>query len=230
MSESTIALSYSRLSDFETCPLKFKAKYITKDYPDDSNNPAFVKGAQIHKQLEDFVNGLHNNASTTVGTIANSIVPMLVKLFEATGGQLFPEKQLAVNHDWQACDWFDKPSIVKYRAIIDALAFLDHRSLLVIDYKTGKVRPYEDSETSQLRLTAVMLFNLYPKIEVITCSYMFLEHKKTIKAEFHRKDLEAMQKPFDEAHAKVNAEKEFPFKKNKYCNWCEYKECPVKQK
>jgi CRISPR/Cas system-associated exonuclease Cas4 (RecB family) len=234
MENATIALSFSRLSDYEQCPLKFKQKYIDKSYPDDSNNPAFAKGNALHKQMEDYVNWLRSTDRNPedkpiMTTVTQAAVPMVESLYDHCNGNLFPEKQLAVDQDWFPCDWYDKPHKVKYRAIIDCMAFVNSEELLVIDWKSGKVRPYEDGPTTQLKLTAVILFNLYPKIQRITSSYMFLEHKKTVKKTFHREDLEAMQTPFDEAHLIINTVEEFPHKKNQYCNWCLSTDCPIKK-
>lgn len=231
MSEATIALSYSRLSDYESCPLKFKAKYIDKDYPDDSNNPAFAKGNAVHSQLENYINYKKADEAEApkLGTIANNVVPIIDKLHDACDGNIFAEKQIAVNQEWEKCDWFDPPHVVKYRAIIDMLAFVSSTELLINDFKTGKVREYEDGPTTQLKLTAVMLFSLYPKIEKITTCYLFAEHKQTVKVTFTRDQLEDLRAPFDEAHAMVQSEKEWAYKKNRYCNWCLYKECPVKK-
>lgn len=227
----TIALSFSRLSDFETCPLKFKAKYITKDYPDESNNPAFEKGNAIHKQLEDYINYKKSTeaARPAMGSVAQNLVPMIDNLHKVCNGNIFGEKQIAVNQNWEKCDWFAPPSVVKYRAIIDMLAFVNDRTLLVNDFKSGKVRPYEEGETTQLKLTAAIMFSLYPKIEEIITSYLFVEHKSTVKVTFKREQLEVLKAPFDRAYAAVQVEKEFAFKKNRYCNWCLYQDCPIKK-
>lgn len=227
-----IALSYSRLSDYETCPLKFKQKYIDKSYPDDSNNPAFVKGNAIHKQVEDFINFLNSDDQDepSMGQHTKTVVPMLKKLHNASNGQMFPEKQIAVNQEWEKCGWFDPPKVVKYRAIIDFMVFLNPAVLILGDIKSGKLREYEDSPTSQLRLTAAMCFNLFPTVQKITTAYFFVEHDKTVKVKFTRDQLADLMAPFDEAHTQVNQEEEWPFKKNKYCHWCLSTDCPVKDK
>lgn len=219
----TIALSYSRLSDYETCPLKFESKYILKDYPDDSDNPAFVKGNAIHKQVEDYINWMNSREgdAPTMGQHTKGFVNMLEQIHKASGGQMYAEKQIAVDQDWVKCDWFAKPSKVKYRAIIDFMAFMSPSELLLGDIKSGKFRAYEDSPTSQLRLTAAMCFNLFPKIEKITTAYFFVEHTKTVKVTFTRDQLGELMKPFDGIHKEVNTAEDFPFKKNRYCNWCD---------
>ena len=138
----TIALSFSRLSDYEACPLKFKQKYIDKTFPDDSDNPAFVRGNKIHSQLEEYI--LYKISSEadapTMSTITQKAVPLIEKIFTSCKGRMFPEKQIAVNQDWELCTWFDKPDVVKYRAIIDFLAFMSETELLIGDWKSGKVR------------------------------------------------------------------------------------------
>ncbi len=227
----TIALSFSRLSDYETCPLKFKAKYITKDYPDESNNPAFEKGNAIHKQLEDYINYKKSSeaAPPPMGSVATNLVPMIDRLHKTCDGNIFGEKQIAINQNWEKCDWFASPSVVKYRAIIDMLAFVNGRTLIVNDFKSGKVRDYEDGPTTQLKLTAAMMFSLYPNIEEIHTNYLFVEHKKTVSVPFKREQLEDLKAPFNKAYDKVQMEKEFSFKKNKYCNWCLYQDCPIKK-
>ena len=227
-----IALSYSRLSDYEQCPLKFKQKYIDKSYPDDSDNPAFVKGNQIHKQLEDYVvwKGADDGAKPTLSTHTLKASQLVDSLHTACNGRIFPEKQIAVDHNWELCDWFDKPDVVKYRAIIDCLVFFGNTEILAIDWKSGKVREYEDSPTSQLRLTSTILFNLYPKVQTITTAYVFVEHTKTVKVKFERPELEALQKPFDKAYIQVQEETEWKPKKNQWCNWCKTPDCPIKRK
>jgi len=227
-----IALSFSRLSDYEQCPLKFKSKYITKVYPDDSNNPAFAKGSAIHKQLENYINFVRNEGDIPkMGQHASNASNMIDKLNTLSKGNIYPEKQLAVDMNYKKCDWFAKPTKVKWRAIIDCLVFLDDETLLIIDWKSGKFREYEDGPTTQLKLTAVILFNLYPNIKNITSSYMFVEHKRTVKVDFKRDQLASMQEKFDDAYTIVNQDGDFQFKKNKYCNWCllDGTICPVKK-
>jgi len=227
-----IALSFSRISDYEQCPKKFESKYITKTYPDDSNNIAFAKGNEIHSQLEKYIIFLKNNEQEpSLNTICKNVKPLLDNLYKACNGNIYPEKQIALDMNWEKCDWFDKPHIVKFRAIVDCLAFVNDETLMIIDFKSGKVRPYEEGETTQLKLTAAMLFSLYPNINNISSSYLFVEHKKTIKKDFSRDQYESLRKPFDDIYDIINQDGEFNYKKNKYCNWCllTNEHCPIKK-
>lgn len=227
-----LALSFSRLSDYIGCPNKFKLKYVDKSYADDSDNPAFVKGNIIHKQLEDYINFVNGDCDEpSMNAATSSAKGMIENLHKVSKGNIFSEKQIAVDQDWVKCDWFAPPTKVKYRAIIDCLVFLGDDTLYIIDWKSGKVREYEDGPTTQLKLTAAMLFKLYPKIVKITSAYMFVEHKKTVKVDFERSQLDDLVANFDAAHTKVNGETEWAPLKNKYCNWClaTSDQCPVKK-
>lgn len=224
-----IALSWSRLSTYRQCPYKFKSQYIDKDYPDDSDNPHFVRGKRIHKQLEDYV---LCKTSDKVGLVppnlsaeAQNAVKMIDNVIE-NYDMVVPERQLATNQDWNKCDWFAKPTVVKYRCIIDAMAIRGTEAL-VLDYKTGKVRPY-DEDFGQLHISAAMVMSIVPTINKITSAYLFVDHKQTIKIDVTRDELPQLVEQFDKEHAQVNADKEFAATKNKYCHWCDIKDrCPA---
>jgi CRISPR/Cas system-associated exonuclease Cas4 (RecB family) len=228
MNNPPIALSYSRLSDYEQCPLKFKSKYITKDYPDDSNNPAFAKGTAIHKQLEEYILAKKSEKDKPLmGQHAKNVVPMIDRLFENCT-LVMAEKQLAVDLNWNQTDWFSKPDVVKYRAIIDMIAFYDSNTVLIADFKSGKFRDYSESETSQLNLTAAMIFSLYPDVNKVTSIYLYVEHKQTVKVEFVRSQLDELKEPFDRMYNVVQSDEVFAHKKNQYCAWCQVASCPIK--
>ena len=222
-----IPLSWSRLGTYRTCPRQFESKYLSKTYPEDKDNPAFIKGSAIHKQLENYI--LWKKDPTLeepqIGKEAKNAIPIIDNLFDTLDADnIYAERQLAVDLDWKQCDWFDSPDVIKYRAIIDMLAVGgDHVS--IIDFKTGKVRPY-DEDFGQLHLTATIIFHLMPSVSRITCAYLFVEHKQTIKVDFHRDDLDKLRAKFDVDYITVNQDTEFEPSKNRYCHWCAIKkEC-----
>lgn len=223
-----IALSYSRLSDFTTCPYKFKSKYLDKTYPDESGNVAFEKGKIVHKQLEQYV--LHKKnpkgEPPVLGIIAKNAKSMLDSLC-SDPTTVFPELQIAVDMNWEECTWFAPAHVVKYRAIVDLLRF-NGDTLYIIDYKTGKFADYSDSPTSQLRLTATIFFSLYPGINKIVSAYLYVEHKQTVQVVFLRDELEKMKSDFDAAYQMVQDEEDFAPTKHQYCMWCLVNDCPIK--
>jgi len=223
-----IALSYSRLSDYENCPRKFKSKYLTKTYPNDPNNPYFIRGSAIHKQLEDYANarisGRDPSPLSDDIARAGNIIEGVVKGYSI----IYTEQQIAVDKDFNSVEWFSKQAY--YRAIFDLVA-IEQSKALIIDWKSGKVRDYDDSDTGQLHLSSGILMSIKPQIEEVTTAYAFVEHNQTIARKFTRDQLSDLIAPFHKAHAEVNRDKEFLPIKNKYCYFCEIPphECEYKK-
>ena len=220
-----IALSWSRINVYRGCPAQFKSMYIDKSYPDEGDNPAFVKGNRIHGQLDDYVKwkrgegkepSLCAEAQNAVGIIENYVKKVGAEAVNS-------EKQIAITHDWALCDWFDKPSKLRFRAIMDMIVFVSPEEIHIIDWKTGKFRPYA-ADVGQLHLSANILFALYPKVNKIVNAYLFVEHKKTEKVTFLREDHARFKAKFDLEYTVINEDKEFEPTKNKYCGWCKIKE------
>jgi len=213
-----IALSFSRLSTYKNCPQKFRLQYIDKAFPDDSDNPNFVRGNRVHKQLEMYVTWLNADKSfekPKLGVEANNVLPIVDAIYEAYTTVL-PEQQLAITKNWTKTGWFAND--VYYRAILDLIAFNGSHALIA-DYKTGKVRDY-DGFGGQLHLNAAMLFGVDPSIMDITVAYLFADHKQTIKVHFTRDQFDSFRAHFDEYSVKVNSETEWVPTINEYCKWC----------
>lgn len=218
---SKIPLSWSRVSVYRQCPSQFEAKYITKEYPDESDNPAFAKGTEVHKQLEDYINWRKSGKKEpSLGKIAKNVQPIIDSYFKnVLPESISAEIQLAIDHKWEKCDWFANTNTVKWRGILDMLVLMRKDRIVLIDFKTGKVRPYAD-ERGQLHLSAAMLFELYPDVQQITSAYLFAEHKQTDQTVFQRKDHAKNKAAFDVEWQVINEDTEFTPKKNQYCYFC----------
>lgn len=215
---SRIALSYSRFNTYKSCPRKFKLQYIDKSFPDDSDNPNFVRGNRVHGQLEAYVMWLNSGKITEKPRMcqeAMNAIPIIDKVYEAYTSVL-PEQQLALDENWRKTGWYSKTTYL--RAILDVIAFAPNRGL-ILDYKTGKVRDY-DGYGGQLHLNAAMLFAIEDAMEIIDVAYLFVDHKQTIKIRFYRKQFEEFKAHFDERHLEVNNEEDWAPKINQYCKWC----------
>jgi len=228
--KTPIALSWSRLNTYLECPMKFKSQYIDKTYPDDSDNPHFARGNRIHKQLEDYIN-FKRSAEETFGKPpamseeSKNVVPIIDKVFQ-NFDHVFAERQLATDMDWNQCDWFAKPTTVKYRCIIDGLAIRDAEGLSM-DFKTGKVREYT-ADHGQLHLSSAMIMSTMPDLEKLKNTYLFVDHKQSISIEIKRADVQSEIDYFNEKYEEVNADEEFKPTKHKYCGFCLIKDqCPL---
>lgn len=227
-----IALSYSRLSTYEQCPHKFSRQYITKDYPDDKDNPYFIKGQKKHKQLQNYIDC--KNDATQIQqrydgdvTSALTIVDGLVK----AGFNLKAECQLSVDKNWEPVSWFSKQSM--YRAIVDVLG-TNGEIAINGDWKTGKYRDYDGSQTGQLHLSSLIVMCHMPTIQQVKSVYWFIESKQAVPRQFSAEMKENMKVPFMMAIETVNTDKEFKACKNAFCNWCLIKtqenKCPLDKK
>ncbi len=149
-----IALSHSRLSVYQNCPRKFKLQYLDKAFPDDSNNPNFVRGNRVHGQLENYVMWLNADQSfekPAMCTEAQNVIALINNVYESYTSVL-PEQQLCLDKNWDKTGWFAKNAYL--RAILDVIAFKPGKGL-ILDYKTGRVRDY-DQYGGQLHLNAAI--------------------------------------------------------------------------
>jgi hypothetical protein len=212
-----IALSYSRLSTYEQCPNKFKLQYVDKTYKDDSDNPAFVRGSKIHKQCENYINFCKKKGTKpSMSVEAENAVPLINGII-GNFKEVHAEQKLSLNTKFGKCDWFSKATM--YRAILDMVAIGDDKAV-IIDFKTGKVREYDDKPTGQLHLASCFIFANYPNIQEVSTAYAFLDHKITLPKVFTRDEFDSMKETFRGMFDKVNMEKEWTPKVNSYCHWC----------
>jgi CRISPR/Cas system-associated exonuclease Cas4 (RecB family) len=212
-----LQLSYSKLNTYENCPRQFKAKYVTKTYPDEGDNQYFIHGHKIHKQLEQqvlFMQGkgeqvkLHSEAQSAIG-----IIQGVLDKFE----EIYVEQKISVDVDFSIVPWFDRSTY--YRAVMDLVAKRPGLAML-IDWKTGKVREYDDKPTGQLHLAAAMLLSTQQDVDKVVTAYCFVGHNHTIPKTFHRKDLNELIDPFHEAWHVIDEDEEFLPKKNSNCYFC----------
>lgn len=220
-----IALSYSRLSDYRQCPLKFRLKYIDKvpnfQIDQANKNPHLVRGENVHKGLENYViklrAGESNIRPSTLKEVEDTkpLINHLMKSYE-----LFPEHQLAINSRFEKVDWFSKDAW--FRVIYDLIGF--GPNLLIGDYKTGKLTDYMGSidKPGQLHLSALVAFALWPEYDVVHASYFYVDHKKPVSIVLHRNEhFEPLKTQLQTEHDQVNSECEWGPKVNEFCKWCD---------
>lgn len=232
-----IALSHSRLSDFNQCKLKFKLKYIdklAKFKEDESASPHLVRGKNVHSALENYVVQMTSNGELEVKITSLPEVEMtkpFVNRFLDNYTTVIPETQIAINKDWQRVEWFSRDAY--YRVIMDLIA-LRQTDWAIIDYKTGKMRDYDGgpSGKGQLHLSGGVALHLWPDIPQGKTIYAYVDHKQTIAKDFTQDDRLELRQHFDLEHEKVNSEKDFKPTVNEFCKWCPATrdDCPYSRK
>lgn len=225
-----IALSWSRLSDFLQCPLKFNLKYILKAFPpEDQKSIHLIKGEQLHLQMEQYVlaKNRHIPMPSSFSPEVEQTIPLVDKFYEVFP-TILPEAQVACKLDWTPDEWFGKQ--VAWRAIWDLICISDTQ-VFVGDYKTGKIYPYANTY-GQLHLSAVIALNRFPNVQKVDVSYLYMEHKKTQNFSVTREELPKIQEYFDIKWQAVNSETKWEPKVNEYCKYCpaNRSQCPKSRK
>lgn len=218
-----IALSHSRLSDYNQCPLKFKMKYIDKlpmFKEDDQASPHLVRGSNVHKALENYAISKIANEEPRISSLpeVEMTKPFIDRIF-ANYPLIVPESQISVNSEWKQVEWFDRHSY--YRAIFDLIA-VRPTDVIIGDYKTGKMRDYDGGPHGfgQLHLAASIALQMWPNIPQVTTVYIYVDHRKTVVKEFTQADAPVLKAHFDSEHKKVNSETEWKPKVNEFCKYC----------
>lgn len=232
-----LALSHSRLSDFQACPLKFKLKYIDKaenfQMKQEDKSVHLVRGDNIHKALEAYLikrkSGQENIPPSSLPEV-ESTRPLIDKYVEMFGIEnVHPEAQISINSDWQRVEWFDKKSY--FRAILDLIA-ISQDVVVIGDYKTGKFKDYAPADgMGQLELSSAIGLSLWD-VPTIKTIYLYVDHKKVIQKTYTKADKNRLVDHFNAEHDRVNAEQNFDPKSNQFCGFCEAtkKQCKFSRK
>jgi CRISPR/Cas system-associated exonuclease Cas4 (RecB family) len=241
----TMAISWSRWSDFDQCPRKFYLKYVEKadTFKEDEKDKSLhlIRGQQLHKQLENYVlwkhdmaagtmietpDGMHPPPRPAMSPETESVTPLIDKIL-ATSDAVLPESQIAVDREWKQVEWFSKKAAI--RAILDLIALRkDHG--IIWDYKTGKFKPYAD-ECGQLHLSAAIIIAL-KGLDYVDVSYLFLDSKTPSGIRVTQEGAVKVIKIFDERYDRVNSEVTWAPKRNEFCGFCNATkaQCPNSKK
>jgi hypothetical protein len=172
--------SYSSLTSFENCPRQYKLLKIDKIVPF-KETESIRFGNEVHKALERRVRD-------------KTPLPSTMLKYEKIAAKLdrpgvFVEQEIALTRNLDPCGWWDKTCWT--RGKID-VGIKSDRSVLVADYKTGKVSP----ESSQLELFAAMKMTEDRTIERAKTMFIWLAHDKTTVKDIHRDDVPAIWEGF----------------------------------
>lgn len=237
MNVPRMALSHSRLSDFNQCPRKFKLKYIDKapnfQMKQEDKSIHLVRGDNVHKALEAYLvkrkTGESNIPNSSLPEVQETR-PLIEQYIKAFGiDNVHPEAQISIDDQWRRVEWFAKDSY--FRAILDLICLAP--TLAVIgDYKTGKFKDYApDNGMGQLELSSAIALSIFEVKEVKTI-YFYVDHKKTIQKQYTQADRSKLVDHFTSEHDKVNCEKNYDPKSNQFCSYCEATkaQCPSSRK
>lgn len=183
------AWSYSALNGFTTCPRQYYEINVAKTVPYVQNEAARW-GDQVHKQIEDHIKGIKNlNATNMSEGMKHRVFSTLESLDEAY--DITAEGKLALSKDLKPCTFFAKDTWV--RAILDVKAMhKDGTEIVVIDWKTGKVKP----DINQLKLFALFMFYHHPNVEKVDTVLEWLAYNDSTRETYRRDQIPMLWQSF----------------------------------
>ena len=202
-----MAFSFSRMSTWLQCPAKYKAKYIDKTVPTETS-AALEYGKTIHEGLERAIK--HRTAAPQgIWT-----PPGLMQRLQMTYGTVTKvEEQMAIDEGGREVDWYAPNAVL--RGAMDVWLHQGNESL-VLDWKTGKVRPND----LQPDVYATLVRSRYPKARV-TFSFVYLQHKKVVEKRPDKYACDRVLRIIEQ----IEADTTHTPRPSALCRWCSVREC-----
>lgn len=216
--------SQSSIGTFETCPRKFKASYLTRETKW-VETEANKYGNRLHEAME---NAFQYN--TPVPDEFAELNP-IVDTIKSWPGRQFAELKLAVDADWQPCDWSDR-----YLGAKIDLAHFHEKRVFMLDWKSGRVPDARYFNMLQLDVGAALIFSHHVSVDEVRAGYYYTRHD-VIKPD-HTDPLGTyqkigLQKLKDDLDSRIGVIKhafdvdDFPAKQNGLCRaYCDVMSCP----
>jgi CRISPR/Cas system-associated exonuclease Cas4 (RecB family) len=171
-------------------------------------NEHMLRGTEIHKQVEDFINGIGEKP--------------YFKNFEASLDDLVLQKAKAelawgLNEDWTPCPDFKQ---AWGKCIIDAFVHTPDY-LLIIDFKTGKPSPL--SHLDQAQTYAIAGHCYYPEIPEIHTQFWYLDKGSVTHHTFEKQHTNKYKLILQARIDRMHNDTERKPKPNKWsCKYCSY--------
>jgi len=206
--------SFSKLRNYESCPLKYKVVDVDKLHVEHSQE--LDRGEQLHAAMYQRVaNG--TKLPIPYAYMERWATRLTTDLHPEQ--EIYCELKLALDRSHNPTEFMGKR--VWCRARIDYLRIIPNQAH-VVDYKTGKPR----MDDTQLALCAAMVFHHYPELSQVRTEYIWTEYGDTSHRIYQRSELPRIWRELlprvtqlEEAHD----HEDFPAVPNGLCA----KYCPV---
>jgi hypothetical protein len=177
-SKKSFAWSYSKLKNYEICPLRHNETDNKKSTEEDSSD-ALDWGNRLHKVAAE-----HFTKGTPIPTDCQVLIPWIAKIKDKPG-TISVERKYALTRDLSPCGYFGKE--VWYRGVADVLK-LHEDVALAVDWKSGKIV----ADSVQLALMASCIFAHHPEVQVIRTEFIWLGHECTTQQIFTRREMPSL--------------------------------------
>ena len=234
-------VSHSKHDCYKQCPWKYWLRYHERIRSEKSDISPLQFGSYIHRifelgfeaktfqDLRDIGEEIRGEYEFEGPRYSNEIIEQCIRNFLRFNATL--EKTIGVEIEYSITD---EANDYSNTGVIDRVIEGKDGSLLVIDYKTGK---YEKTKKEllldpQMKGYAVACSNLYNvPLGKITAAHFYPVTGNFVSVKYMPWSQAQYLKEKTNFIWKVRKAKkgQFPARKNKFCNWCEYKEdyCPL---
>jgi len=259
---ANISVSPSRFGTLSECPFKFLLEYIKKikkdkDGKDLPEGDALKFGSFIHKMLQVYVNHLVNTKQKRDAQFINDNFDWQWERFkvEDEDRKYLAREMLAYFLaqdiesdkvvDVEILQGFPLEAVpqAKIWFRLDRVDAPDEKSIIVIDYKSGRKMPTLEELKDDLAFTVYSwgMRKMYPMKENYTMRWMYLEQSKPLELpamgleEAEAKIIPVAKKLVEITTKGYSIEKmgpemdvdafvleNFPKVRNKYCKWCSF--------
>lgn len=212
------AWSYSALTRYESCPKQYYHINVAKDVKDEyGDSEAGAEGNAIHLALFRRI-----TKGSPLPLPLRYLEPLAAK-FAATPGEKHGELKLALTRDFEPTDFF--ASDVYLRSIVD-LAIVRHDHVIVVDWKTGKVK----DDFTQLAMSAAVLAQFMPELRTFELAFVWLKHKNISRKQFAVSEINSVWDDLLPRATRIETARQttdFPAKQSGLCRgYCPVKSCP----
>jgi len=200
--------SYSSIKTYEECPAKYKFSRILR-LPQPSG-PAAERGTLIHAEIEEALKGGLMLLSDEIKHLADSI-----ETWRNNGAQ--SEMQFAVDKHWNPVMYKHDNAI--FRGVIDL--YIEHEDqAVVIDFKTGKDRDYQD----QVRVYSAVILATRPHINNVRNIIEFVDLKTRREyPSVKRENLNELKSLLIGRILAAELDTIHAPNPNQFCRWCHYR-------
>lgn len=204
-----LPFSYTRLTDWERCPLYAYTVHVLKKRGPPP--PAMARGTLIHEQAQQLVSA-KRPPKHTPETIRYEREFKEARAAKTT----FTEQKFAVTSAWRETEFF--ASNVWCRGVYD-LVIIEPEILRVIDHKTGK---QYDSHVDQLKLYAITGMVRWPEPKRVRAEAWYLDFPpdRVLTMEVERRDAPKIRKEFEARVLRMTKDSKMQPKPNAYCFNC----------
>jgi len=217
-----LAWSFSRWKDYTNCPAQARYKHVDKIKEPDS--PSGAHGDAVHKNADKYVSG-------NLKTFPKELDVFKKEINDLRRRKALTEQQWAFTRDWESCDWFDMPrawlrikvdvhylEVAKKPVGSRTHGFTNQTTVVIIDYKTGKVHAEEHKMQRDLYALGAML--MYPDAAAVQVAHWYADSGDKHEDDYTADQLDELKQQWLTRTVPMFRDRRFAPKPGNHCRWC----------